>query len=161
MARHVDRITAYLFHAGGDEDPAPLMANDGQELSLGAIVLGMGFTFDDTDKKDVASLTCRDGTDFICKDPRNGEAIFPYHRRRGTERQSNSCAPSVRDQFRRLAARARTTRTRWVELTMMTHGSGCGQELFPRLPGPVAADFPDLFAIVESRVKPNEQRASD
>ena len=45
-----DRITAFLFHRGGHDDPARLEANAGKSFQ-GSIVLGMGFTFDDTDTK--------------------------------------------------------------------------------------------------------------
>lgn len=45
--REVEIISAFLFHAGGDEDPAPLAANADRSFQ-GSIVLGMGFTFDDT-----------------------------------------------------------------------------------------------------------------
>jgi hypothetical protein len=45
--REVPLVTAYLFHAGGHEDPARLRANAGKSFQ-GSIVLGMGFTFDDT-----------------------------------------------------------------------------------------------------------------
>src|ERR1051326_7749196 len=74
--RAVDRITAYLFHAGGSEDPEVLVANEGKSF-IGSYVLGMGFTFDDTDKKGVASsLAERDR--LISKNARNAERIFPY-----------------------------------------------------------------------------------
>jgi hypothetical protein len=52
--RPVDAITAFLFYAGGDEDPATLQANAGKSF-IGSYVLGMGFTFDDTDKSGTAS----------------------------------------------------------------------------------------------------------
>ncbi len=52
--RDVPLITAYLFHAGGHDDPAKLKANEGKSYQ-GSIVLGLGFTFDDTDTKGVAS----------------------------------------------------------------------------------------------------------
>jgi hypothetical protein len=39
-----------LFHAGGDDDPARLEANADKSFQ-GYILLGMGFTFDDTEKK--------------------------------------------------------------------------------------------------------------
>lgn len=74
--RMVERITAFLFHAGGDDDPARLEENANKSFQ-GSIPLGMGFTFDDTDKKDVTnpiSLMNR----LIEKDPRNAERIFPY-----------------------------------------------------------------------------------
>ena len=54
----VPRITAFLFHAGGDDDPARSQANAGKSFQ-GSIVLGMGFTFDDTDTKGVASPSRR------------------------------------------------------------------------------------------------------
>ena len=72
----VDNITAFLFHRGGHADPARLAANAGKSFQ-GSIVLGMGFTFDDTDKKGVAS-SLADMQRLIESDPRNREVIFPY-----------------------------------------------------------------------------------
>ena len=74
--RPVDVITAYLFHAGSSEDPAQLAANAGKSFQ-GSIVLGMGFTFDDTDTKGVAT-SLAEMRRLIEKDPRNDEVIFPY-----------------------------------------------------------------------------------
>ncbi len=74
--REVDRVTAFLFHRGGHEDPAPLAANAGKSFQ-GSIVLGMGFTFDDTDKKGAAS-SLAEMHRLIDKDPRNADRIFPY-----------------------------------------------------------------------------------
>ncbi len=68
-------ITAFLFHRGGHEDPARLAENAGKSFQ-GSIVLGMGFTFDDTDKMGVATplaeMKC-----LIAENPKNQEAIFP------------------------------------------------------------------------------------
>ncbi len=75
-ARPVPIITAYLFHAGGHDDPAKLRANAGKSF-VGSYVLGMGFTFDGTDKNGVASPIAR-MHELIAKDPRNAERIFPY-----------------------------------------------------------------------------------
>jgi len=74
--RPVPVITAYLFHAGGHDDPARLKANEGKSFQ-GSIVLGMGFTFDDTDSKGVANPISV-MHELIKKDPRNAERIFPY-----------------------------------------------------------------------------------
>jgi hypothetical protein len=74
--RPVPVVTAYLFHAGGHDDPARLRANEGKSF-IGSIVLGMGFTFDDTDTKGVASPLAL-MHELIAKDPRNAERIFPY-----------------------------------------------------------------------------------
>lgn len=72
----VDRITAYLFHDGSHDDPARLAANENKSF-IGSYVLGMGFTFDDTDKKGVAS-PLSEMRRLIEKDARNAERIFPY-----------------------------------------------------------------------------------
>ena len=72
----VDRITAFLFHRGGHTDPVRLAANASMSFQ-GSIVLGMGFTFDDTDKKGVASSIV-EMQGLIEKDPRNRGVIFPY-----------------------------------------------------------------------------------
>ena len=72
----VDRITAFLFHRGGHADPARLASNSGKSFQ-GSIVLGMGFTFDDTDKKGVASPLA-EMQRLVATDPRNREVLFPY-----------------------------------------------------------------------------------
>ena len=72
----VDAITAFLFHRGGHADPVRLRSNAGKSFQ-GSIVLGMGFTFDDTDKKGVASPLA-EMRRLIEVDPRNREVIFPY-----------------------------------------------------------------------------------
>ena len=74
--RAVDTITAFLFHRGGHDDPVRLAANAGKSFQ-GSIVLGMGFTFDDTDKKGVATPLAEMHR-LLAEDPRNAEAIFPY-----------------------------------------------------------------------------------
>ena len=74
--KSVNLITAYLFHDGGHENPAVLAANAGKSF-IGSYVLGMGFTFDDTDKKGVANPLA-EMERLIAKDPRNAERIFPY-----------------------------------------------------------------------------------
>ena len=74
--RAVETITAFLFHRGGHGDPERLAANAGRSF-VGSYVLGMGFTFDDTDRKGVASPLA-EMRRLIEKDPRNREVIFPY-----------------------------------------------------------------------------------
>ncbi|MCC7494459.1 MAG: hypothetical protein IT204_19030 [Fimbriimonadaceae bacterium] len=74
--RSVPIITAYLFHAGGHDDPARLRANTAKSFQ-GSVVRGMGFTFDDTDTKQVASPLAV-MADLVSRDPRNAERIFPY-----------------------------------------------------------------------------------
>ena len=71
-----DRITAFLFRAGTDEDPVALRANASISFQS-SIVLGMGFTFDDTDKSGVANPISL-MHELICSVPPNAERIFPY-----------------------------------------------------------------------------------
>ncbi|MBF0215103.1 MAG: N-6 DNA methylase, partial [Magnetococcales bacterium] len=74
--RSVERITAFLFHDGGHDNPAVLKANADKSF-IESYVLGMGFTFDDTDTKGVASPLAEMHR-LIEQDPRNAERIFPY-----------------------------------------------------------------------------------
>lgn len=74
--REVPIVTAYLFHAGGHDDPAKLRANAGKTF-MGSKIYGQGFTFDDSDTKGGASPIA-EMQRLIAKDPRNGERIFPY-----------------------------------------------------------------------------------
>jgi hypothetical protein len=74
--RSVATITAYLFHAGGHENPATLRAN-AEKSFIGSYLMGMGFTFDDTDKKAIAG-SLLEMKQVVAKDSRNAERIFPY-----------------------------------------------------------------------------------
>ncbi len=96
--RSVDRITAFLFHAGGDDDPVPLPENEGKSF-IGSYVLGMGFTFDDTDQNGVANPIAL-MHELIRKNPAERRPHLSVHRRRRGERQSDARAPSVRHQLR-------------------------------------------------------------
>jgi len=70
-------ITAFLFYRGGSEDPAIVAPNDGV-LSKGADIGGIGFTFDDQQRRtsDVTSIAVMKA--LVEKDPRNQERIFPF-----------------------------------------------------------------------------------
>jgi hypothetical protein len=72
----VEAITAFLFHRGGHDDPARLTTNVGKSF-VGNYVLGMGFTFDDTDTRGVTTPLL-EMERLIARNPRNKEVIFPY-----------------------------------------------------------------------------------
>ncbi len=72
----VERITAFLLRAGSDDDPKSLPENANKSFQ-GSIILGMGFTFDDTSKNGVANPIAL-MYELIRKDPRNAERILPY-----------------------------------------------------------------------------------
>ena len=72
--RPVEKITAFLFPKGGNDDPKPLLANAGKSF-IGSYVLGMGFTFDDSNP-DATSIA--EMHRLIAENPKNAEVIFPY-----------------------------------------------------------------------------------
>jgi hypothetical protein len=74
--KQVEQVTAYLFEKGDSEDPFVLSEN-AEKSFQGSIPLGMGFTFDDTDTKGVASPIAEMHR-LIAMDPKNQERIFPY-----------------------------------------------------------------------------------
>ncbi|PMB51677.1 hypothetical protein CEN39_13990 [Fischerella thermalis CCMEE 5201] len=72
--REVPLISAFLFHAGGNENPAVLLAN-AEKSFIGSYVLGMGFTFDDSNPE---ATPIAEMHRLIEKDVKNAERIFPY-----------------------------------------------------------------------------------
>ena len=154
-----DRITAFLFHRGGHDDPARLEANAGKSFQ-GSIVLGMGFTFDDTDTKGVATPLA-DMRRLIDENPRNREAVSPYI---GGEEVNTSPThahhryainfrdyPLRRDDLGEPCAGADDDRRReWLRRGIVPLD----------YPDPVAADWPELLAIVEEGVKPERMKVN-
>ena len=212
----VETITAFLFHRGGHDDPARLAANAGKSFQ-GSIVLGMGFTFDDTDRKGVASPLA-EMQRLIEDNPRNRQAIFPYiggeevntspthahHRyvinfrdyplrreekvwearegvgesregvggswteadderrryplRREDSGESEDIGESwadASDQRRQSPLHREDVNESWADADEKRRRELRRQPIVPHdYPEPVAADWPDLLAIVEERVKP-------
>jgi hypothetical protein len=152
-AREVQRITAYLFHAGDHNDPERLEDNSAK-CFIGAYVLGMGFTFDDKDKKAVAS-TLEEMKRLIDKNPRNAERIFPYLG--GEEINNNPTHAHHRFviNFEDFPLQRVSAGRSWFELDNIAQQRQLREALVARdYPGPVAEDWPDLLKIVEERVKP-------
>ena len=151
-------ITAYLFHAGGHESPAALRAN-AEKSFIGSYVLGMGFTFDDTDSKGIATPIA-DMEKLIEKAPRNRECISPYL---GGEEINDS--PTQQHHryvinFRDWPLMRADVGRDWRDASDEERKQWLRTGIVPGdYPNPVAADFPDLLAIVEEKVKPD--RMSD
>lgn len=151
-------ITAYLFHDGGHDNPAVLDSNDGKSF-IGSYVLGMGFTFDDTDKKGVASPLA-EMERLIAKDSRNAERIFPYL---GGE-EVNDGPTHLHHRFiinfadfprcreaglgKEWATADEDQRAAWLRMGVVPED----------YPSPVAADWPDLLDVLEQKVKPERTR---
>ena len=152
----VDRITAFLFHGGHNEDPERLAANAAKSFQ-GSIVLGMGFTFDDTDKKG-ASTPIAEMKRLIAANPRNQEVIFPYI---GGEEVNTSPTHTHHRHvvnFRDWPLRRADLGATWREADELARRNWRRGGVVPLdYLGPVAADWPELLAIVKARVKPERE----
>ena len=149
----VDAITAFLFHRGGHADPVRLRANAGKSF-VGSYVLGMGFTFDDTDKKGVASPLA-EMQRLIEADPRNREVIFPYIGGEEINTSPTHAHHRYVINFRDRPLRRETLGETWRDADAEQRRKWLRETVVPLdYPGSVAADWPDLMAIVEEKVKP-------
>ena len=157
-----ETITAFLFHRGGHGDPARLAANAGKSFQ-GSIVLGMGFTFDDTDMKGVASPLA-EMRRLIEANPRNREVIFPYI---GGEEVNTSPTHAhhryvINFHDYPLRREGEGVGASWAEADEERMRELRRQPVVPHdYPEPVAADWPELLAIVEERVKPERLAQKD
>ena len=154
-----ETITAFLFHRGGHGDPARLVANAGKSFQ-GSIVLGMGFIFDDTDKKGVASPLA-EMRRLIEDNPRNQEAIFPYIGGEEVNTSPTHAHHRYVINFRDWPLRREGIGETWAEADEKRRRDLRRQPIVPLdYPEPVAADWPELLTIVEEKVKPARLQSS-
>ncbi len=152
----VSDITAFLFHGGGHDDPARLEANVGKSFQ-GCIMLGMGFTFDDTDKKGIAT-SLAEMRWLIEAEPRNREAIFPYIGGEEINTSPTHACHRYVINFRDYPLRRENLGRQWVDADKNQRREWLQRGIVPLdYPSPVAADWPELLAIVEDRVKPQRE----
>jgi hypothetical protein len=158
--RGVPIITAYLFHAGGHEAPAQMKVNEGKSF-IGVYVLGMGFTFDDTGREAVATPLA-EMERLIAKDARNNDRIFPYI---GGEEVNDSPTHAHRRyviSFENFPLKRDDLGVRWVDADDGQREGWLKTGIVPLdYPEPVAADWPNLLDIVESKVKPERLTQKD
>jgi hypothetical protein len=74
--RTVPKITSFLFRRGGNDDPERLAANAAKSFRASDL-LGMGFTFDDTDAKGITTPIA-ELERILAEHPDYREVIFPY-----------------------------------------------------------------------------------
>jgi hypothetical protein len=155
-SREVPLITAYLFHGGVDENPSSLVANEDRSFQ-GSIVLGMGFTFDDSDKKRIASPLSR-MNDLVTANRSNQNRIFPYL---GGEEINDD--PEHRHHryvinFESFPLRRDPQLPSWENADDDRRKEYLQKGIVPGdYPDPVANDWPDLLGIIEEKVKPDRQ----
>ena len=157
---NVDRITAFLFHRGGHADPVRLTANAGKSF-VGMFLRGMGFTFDDKDRKGAAS-SLAEMRRLIDADTRNREVIFPYIGGEEVNSSPTHAHHRYAINFADYPLRREASLPSWSGMDRdgrercLRNGS-----VPPDFPSGVAADWPDVLAIVEARVKPARKSLSD
>ena len=121
---------------------------------MGSYVLGMGFTFDDTDKKGVATPLA-EMRRLIAENPKNQEVIFPYI---GGEEVNKSPTHSHHRfviNFRDFPLRREHNGSSWVSAGLLQRRQWLTRGVVPAdYPLPVSEDWPALLAIVEERAKP-------
>ena len=152
--RVVERITAFLFDRGKHTDPLPLTANaDGSYQ--GSVLLGMGFTFDDHDRKGAASPIAEMHR-LIKRQPKNRQVIFPYI---GGEEVNTSPSNAHRRyaiNFRDWPLRRADISERWTTADEHRRRHLRRQPVVPfDYPEAVAEDWPDLVEILRLKVKPD------
>ena len=156
----VEDITAFLSHSGGHSDPARLEANAGKSFQ-GSIVLGMGFTFDDTDTKGVATPLA-EMRRLIENNPRNREVVFPYIGGKEVNTSPIHAHHRYVINFRDWPSRRDDLGATWRDADDDARRAWLRQGTVPLdYPEPVAADWAELLAIVEERAKPERMAQND
>ena len=155
----VSKITAFLFHSGGHRDPNRLAHNKSKSF-FGSKLLGMGFTFDDKDKKGVAT-PLSEMKRLVAIDPKNRQVIRPYiggaEINADPEHRHHRYAIDFRDFPLRRSERGEMQES-WTEAKSAQRLEWLRHGIMPiDYPEAVAADWPDLLYIVQQRVKPERQ----
>ena len=151
----VHAVSAFLAEGSTHEDPARLAENKDQSFQ-GSIVLGMGFTFDDTDKKGVASPLAQLQR-LIALNPKNNDVIFPYI---GGE-ELNSSATHAHHRFiinfwDYPLRKDPNPRRSWFKASEKRQKKWLREGVVPHdYPMHVAADWPDMLQIVREKVLPD------
>ena len=152
-----EKITAFLLSRGAHDDPGRLEANARKSFQ-GSIVLGMGFTFDDTDKKGIAT-PLHEMHQLIAEHPSNEKVIFPYIG--GEELNTSPTHAHHRHviNFADFPLRRVHLEGTWKEAEESQRREWLQSGVVPDdYPEPVAADWPQLLAIAEERVKPERTK---
>lgn len=148
----VDRISAYLVPGSFDENPKRLQSNKGITFN-GCFIYGNGFTFDDSDRKNVAS-SLAEMKRLILSNPRNQDIIKPYLGGEDITNHPQHLESRYVIDFEDFPLLRNEAISGWENADEVKRLGWLREGVVPiDYPGPVAADWPDLLAIVESRVK--------
>lgn len=151
--RMVERISAYLFHTGSNDKPLKLLSNNDKSFQ-GDTVLGMGFTFDDTDTKGVATSIAEMQRLLDC-DERNAQILRPYIGGREVNSSPSHTPHRYVINFRHYPLCRIELGETYSNATETQKSGWLRDGAMPfDYPEPVASDWPDLLSIVEKKVKP-------
>jgi hypothetical protein len=149
----VGNITAYLLNKGGSDAPAKLIANESKSFQ-GIKIYGQGFIFDQSDGNGESSST-KDMEALIELNPRNADLIHPYL---GGEEVNDSPTQTFHRyviNFEDWPLRREDVGSKWSAASKTDERFWLRTGIVPLdYPGSVAADWPDLLRIVETKVKP-------
>ena len=158
--RKVDRITAFLFHRGGHDDPSRLRENVGKSFE-GSKVYGIGFTFDDTGGTGPAT-PITEMTRLVAENPGNRDVIHPYVGGRELNASPTHGHHRYVINFRDWPLRRDDIGETWKDAEMHRRRMLRRKSVVPSdYPDPVAADWPDLLDIVRNKVKPERKAQND
>ncbi|HFD17065.1 MAG TPA: hypothetical protein ENJ38_12285 [Rhodospirillales bacterium] len=156
----VEKITAFLTDRGDDEEPAPLAANKGKSF-IGSYVLGMGFTFDDHNL-DKGSTPLAEMERLIAENPRNAERIFPYIGGAEVNDSPTHAHHRYVINFEDFPLKREDLGKFWAAAAPEERRAWLRQGVVPLdYPCPVAADWPELLAIVEAKVRSERKALKD
>ena len=155
----VNEITAFLFHAGGHTNPKPLSANSRLSFT-GSYLLGLGFTFDDTDRREAAS-SLASMRQLLENTPHNHAVIRPFVGGDEVNRSPTHSHHRYAIDFQNWPLRRERGSMSWATASSDERDWLRRQPTVPHdYPDPVAADWPNLLEIVEERVKPERAAGS-
>jgi hypothetical protein len=156
--RLVARISAYLIVGSFDEEPFRLTSNASKSFA-GSKIYGSGFTFDDSGAEKGVSASKADMQQLVKANSRNMDRIKPYI---GGEEVNNL---PTHDHVRFVIDFDSFPKNRDPELIAWSRMDADERMQAVRsgvvpcdYPDPVAADWPELLGLVESRVKPERDK---
>ena len=153
----VKKITAFLFHLGENDDPAVLELNKNKSF-IGSYVLGMGFTFDDTDKKGIAT-SLAEMRRLFNKNQRHKEVISPYIGGEEVNSEPTHTYHRYAINFRNYPLRRLKLDKSWKTSDLEQRKKWIHDGVVPQnYPGAVASDWPDVLEILEEKVKPERAK---
>jgi hypothetical protein len=156
--RAASRISAFLIEGSADDSPKTLAANADQAF-VGSYVLGVGFTFDDTEARTGEATTLAEMQALLDGDPKNADVIEPFL---GGDEINND--PQHRSHrfvinFRDFPLRRELGSEGWAALDDDARKEALRTGIVPGdYPDSVAEDWPKLLSIVEKKVRPLRQR---